>query len=61
MASEVIKIVDPDSGAGFDYDSLFDWEAGEQADLTSGDGTIAVAKCRCTGGTVDSTGFTING
>lgn len=60
MATEVVKIVDPDQGAGHDYHSLFDWEAGEQKDLVTAD-QIAVAKCRCTGGTADNTGVTIDG
>jgi hypothetical protein len=58
--AESIKVVDPDSGSGYDYDSLYDWEAGEQADIDSS-GTIAVAKCRCTGGTADTTAVTIDG
>ncbi len=58
--AEVVKVVDPDSGAGFDYDSLFDWEAGEQTDLDAAN-NIAVAKCRCTGGTADTTAVTIDG
>jgi len=61
MATTVTKVVDPDSGAGYDYDSLFDWEAGEQGDLTGVRDEIAVAKCRCTGGTADTTAFTIDG
>lgn len=59
--AEIVKIIDPDMGIGYDYDSLFDWEAGQQQDLTDGGGDIAVAKCRCTGGTVDSTIVAISG
>lgn len=58
--AEDVNVVDPDSGAGYNYDSLYDWEAGEQADIDAS-GTIAVAKCRCTGGTADTTAVTING
>lgn len=54
MATEVIHIIDPNMGSGYDYDSLVDWEAGEQGDLTGARDEIAVAKCRCTGGTADS-------
>ena len=61
MATTVTHIVDPNSGTGFDYDSLYDWEAGEQGDLTGVRDEISVAKCRCTGGTADVTGFTIDG
>ena len=61
MATTVTHIVDPNSGAGFDYDSLYDWEAGEQGDLTGVRDEIAVATCRCTGGTADTTNFTIDG
>jgi hypothetical protein len=60
MATEVIKIVDPDGGTGYDYLSLNTWEAGEQKDLVTAD-QIAVAKCRATGGTADTTAVTING
>jgi len=61
MATEVIKIVDPDNGSGTNYTSLSAWEAGEQGDLTGARDEIAVAKCRCTGGTADSTNVTIDG
>jgi len=61
MATEVISIIDPDAGSGYDYDSLYDWEAGEQGDLTGARDEIAVATCRCTGGTADTTIFTIAG
>ena len=54
MATEVVKIVDPDNGSGTDYTSLSAWEAGQQQDLVTND-RIAVAKCRCTGGTADTT------
>ena len=60
MAVEVVKIVDPDDGAGADYTSLSAWEAGEQRDLVSAD-EIAVAKCRCTGGSADTTAVSIYG
>ena len=60
MATEVIKIVDPDNGSGTNYTSLSAWEAGEQGDLTGARDEIAVAKCRCTGGTADSA-VTIDG
>ena len=53
MATTVTHIVDPDGGAGHDYDSLSLWEAGEQGDLTGVRDEIAVAKCQCTGGTAD--------
>ena len=61
MATEVIKIVDPDNGSGTNYTSLSAWEAGEQGDLTGARDEIAVAKCRCTGGTADTTAVTISG
>jgi len=61
MATEVIKIVDPDNGSGTNYTSLSAWEAGEQGDLTGARDEIAVAKCRCTGGTADTTGLIIEG
>lgn len=61
MATEVVHIIDPDAGTGYDYDSLYDWEAGEQGDLTGARDEIAVAKCRCTGGTADTTAVTIDG
>jgi hypothetical protein len=61
MATEVVHIIDPDMGSGYDYDSLFDWEAAEQGDLTGVRDEIAVAKCRCTGGTADITLLVIDG
>jgi len=61
MAITVTKVVDPDMGSGYDYDSLYDWEAAQQGDLTGVRNEIAVAKCRCTGGTADTTAFAING
>jgi hypothetical protein len=61
MATEVVHVVDPDMGSGYDYDSLYDWEAGEQGDLTGVRNEIAVAKCRCTGGTADSTAVLVDG
>lgn len=61
MATEVIHIIDPNMGSGYDYDSLYDWEAGEQGDLTGVRDEIAIAKCRCTGGTADTTSVLIDG
>ena len=61
MATTVTHIVDTNSGAGFDYDSLYDWEVGEQGDLTGVRDEIAAADCRCTSGAADTTGFTIAG
>ena len=61
MATTVTKIIDPDNGSGTDYTSLSAWEAGEQGDLTGARDEIAVAKCRCTGGTADTTAVTIDG
>jgi hypothetical protein len=58
MATTVTHIVDPDGGAGHDYDSLVLWEAGEQGDLTGVRDEIAVATCRCTGGTAETSGQT---
>ena len=60
MATEVVKIVDPDNGAGTDYTSLSAWEAGEQKDLVTAD-EIAIADCRCTSGSADTTAVTIDG
>jgi hypothetical protein len=61
--AEVVKIIDPDNGSGTDYTSLSNWEAAQQGDLTTGarDGEIAVAKCRSTGGTADTTAVTVDG
>jgi len=61
MATEVVKVIDPDMGSGYDYDSLFDWEAAQQGDLTGARDEIAVAKCRCTAGTADTTTVSIVG
>lgn len=61
MATEVISIIDPDSGSGTDYTSLTAWESGEQGDLTGVRDEIAVAKCRCTGGTADNGRCAIDG
>ena len=58
--AEDVNVVDPDAGAGYNYDSLYDWEAGEQADIDT-PGTQAIAKCRCTGGTADTTAVAIDG
>ena len=61
-SDSVAHIVDPDSGAGFDYTSLSTWESTEQADLTTaGLNKISIATCRSTGGTADTTAFTISG
>ncbi|MEM4724082.1 MAG: hypothetical protein QXP01_03640 [Candidatus Hadarchaeum sp.] len=60
MPTEVVKIVDPDNYPGTDYTSLAAFEAGEQRDLVSAN-EIAVAKCRSTGGSADTTSVTING
>jgi len=43
MATEVTKTIKP-SGSGGHYTSLFNWEAGEQANLVTAD-EIAVAEC----------------
>ena len=58
--AESVKVIDPNTGSGYDYDSLFDWEAAQQADIDTSN-TIAVAKCRCTGGTADTTAVVIDG
>lgn len=60
MATENVKIVDPDNGAGTDYTSLSAWEAGEEKDLQQAD-EIAIAKCRCTGGSADTDAVVIDG
>ena len=60
MATEVIKVIDPDNGTGTDYTSLNAWEAGEQKDLVTAD-EIAIAKCRCSSGSADTTAVTIDG
>lgn len=61
MATEVVSVVDPNSGSGYDYTTLNAWEAGEQGDLTGVRDEISIAKCRCTGGTADTTATTIAG
>ncbi len=61
MATEVIKIIDPDSGTGFDYTDMSTWESNEQGDLTGIRDEIAIAKCRCTGGTADTTFVDVSG
>ena len=58
--AESVKVIDPNSGTGYDYTCLFDWEAAQQADIDTSN-TQAVAKCRCTGGTADTTILTIDG
>ena len=40
--AESVKVIDPNEGTGWDYHSLFDWEAAQQADIDT-PGTIAVA------------------
>ena len=60
MATESVKVVDPDDGTGADYTSLSAWEAGEQKDLVTAD-EIAVAKCRCTNGSADTDAVVIGG
>lgn len=51
------KTVDPNGGA--DYSSIAAWEAGEQALYSSGD--IAIADCRRTGATKDTTAVVVGG
>jgi hypothetical protein len=59
---EYAKVVDPDSGTGYDYTSLNTWNSNEQADLqVSGLNKISVATCRCTGGTADTAALTLSG
>ena len=58
-ADEIIKIVDPDGGAGYDYLSLAAWETAEAKDLVTAD-EQATVKCRCTGGTADVTALTLS-
>ena len=60
MATTVTKIIDPNSGAGFDYASMSAFEAGEDADIVTADQVI-IGKCRCTGGTADTTAVTFGG
>ena len=43
MATEVVTIIDPDSGTGYDYVSLDSWNTNEQGDLTGVRDEIAVA------------------
>jgi len=54
---ECVYVIDPDMGTGYDYDSLFDWEAARQAVLVIPE----VAKCRCTAGTADTTSVVVDG
>lgn len=61
MTVTVTKIIDPDSGTGFDYTSLSAWEAAQQGDLTGVRDEIAIAKCRSTSGTDDTTATMIDG
>lgn len=60
MATDDINVVDPDNGSGTNYTSLNLWEDGEDGDLVSAD-IVAIAKCRSTGGTADTTAVTIDG
>ena len=60
MATTVTKIIDPDSGTGFDYASMSAFEAGEDANLVTADQVI-IGKCRCTGGTADTTAVVFGG
>ena len=62
MATEIISVIDPDSGAGFDYASLASWESDKAGDITlaTGSDEIQTAKCRCTGGTADTTGVALS-
>lgn len=55
--SEYTKTVDPNGGSN--YTSLSAWEAGEQTLYSSGD--IAIADCKRTGATKDTTALTISG
>ena len=62
--AEVPKTVDPDNGGGTDYTSLDAWEDAlggtTSGDLPSDD-QIAVAECRSSSGTDDTTAVQING
>jgi hypothetical protein len=59
---EFNRIIDPGSGSGYDYTSLANWEANEQTDLgILGVYKIAVATCRSTDGTNDTTATLITG
>lgn len=64
MATEVTKIVDPDNGTGTDYTSLDAWED-DLGGTTSGDlvtdDEIAIARCRSSSGTADTTQVRIFG
>ncbi len=68
FADEIIRYVDPDSAEGGDgttwtlaYDSLFDWEATEEQDLTDGGGDWMHVYVRASGGTADTTAVDISG
>lgn len=59
------KRVDPDNGTGTHYTSLAAWEAAfggvpGSGNLVGND-KIAVAECYCSGGTADTSGFTLSG
>jgi len=57
--ADYTKIVDPDNGPGTDYLSLNAWEAGEQTAYSDGD--VAIADCRRTGSTDDTSDCYIAG
>ena len=61
MATDHVTYVDP-NGTG-DYVSAASWEAdlGDTTGNLPSDDLIAVATCRCTGGTADTTAFTMDG
>ena len=64
MASEVVKIVDPDNGGGTDYTSLDAWEdalGGTTTGHLPNDDQIAVAECRSSSGTDDTTAVFVDG
>ena len=60
MATEVTHIIDPDAGSGYDYLSLNAWEAAQNRDLVTVD-QIAIASCRASAGSADTTAVTISG
>lgn len=63
MATWVTKIIDPDSGSGYDYTSLAAWESDQQDDITAATGSdeIHYAKVRSTGGTADTSALSVAG
>lgn len=64
MASTITKVIDPDNGGGTDYTSLDAWEDAlggtTDGDLVTND-EIALAQCRASGGTDDTTSVNISG